>query len=72
MYDIIFMYLVCTLFVDLQSECTISNFQVNHTFNQSKVFLPDTCKFGYIKNWDYLKWKKYFQYFSVTVIWTNG
>ena len=26
------------------------NFQVNHTFNQSEVFLPDVCKFGYIKN----------------------
>ena len=48
------------------------NFQVNHTFNQSKVFLPDVCKFGYIKNWDYLNWKQYFQYFGVTVIWTNG
>ena len=69
MHDNTFMYLV----LDNLKTCNQNvqfqiNFQVNYIFNQSKVFLLDVCKFGYIKNQDYLHWKQYFQYLGVTVI----
>ena len=63
----------CTWYVDSLSTYSQNvqlqiNFQVNHTFNQSKVFLPDVCELGYIKNQDNLNWKQYFQCLGVTVI----